>query len=72
MTQTVTAAYGEAQKATNALDELISEGFPREKLYHDKQTHQIKVIVPDNTRPEAEAILRRHAPDEVWSRPYES
>ncbi|MGM0702942.1 MAG: hypothetical protein ACQEUG_11160 [Pseudomonadota bacterium] len=72
MTQTVTAAYGEAQKAINAFDELVSEGFPREKLYHDEETHQIKVIVPDNTKPEAEVILRRHEPDDVWSRPYES
>ena len=71
MTQTVTAAYGEALKATNALDELISEGFPREKLFHDTQTQQVKVIVPDSTRPEAEAILRRHEPDDIWSRPYE-
>ncbi len=32
MTQTVTAAYGSADKAVNAYDELVSEGYPREKL----------------------------------------
>ncbi|TFH88522.1 hypothetical protein EQG41_01415 [Billgrantia azerbaijanica] len=72
MTQTVTAAFGEAQKAANAFDELVAEGYPREQLYHDRETHQIKVIVPDETRPEAEGILRRHEPDELWSRPYET
>ncbi|MDI5935759.1 MULTISPECIES: hypothetical protein [Halomonas] len=71
MTQTVTAAYGSAMKATNAYDELVSEGFPREKLYLDKETNQVKVIIPDTSKPEAEEILRRHGPDEFWSRPFE-
>ncbi|WP_163557986.1 hypothetical protein [Halomonas sp. NO4] len=71
MTLTITAAYGEDDKAINAYDELISEGLPREKLFHDKQARQVKVIVPDSAKPEIEAILQRHEPDEIWSRPYE-
>ncbi|SEL13766.1 hypothetical protein [Halomonas daqiaonensis] len=71
MTQTVTAAYGSNDKAVNAFDELVSEGFPREKLYLDKETNEVKVIVPDNTQPEAETILRRHEPDDVSSQPFE-
>ncbi|QTF93478.1 hypothetical protein [Halomonas sp. BM-2019] len=71
MTQTVTAAYGSADKAINAYDELIAEGFPREKLYFDKETNQIKVIIPDTVRPEAEEILKRHEPNEVWARPFQ-
>ncbi|MCH4564541.1 MULTISPECIES: hypothetical protein [Halomonas] len=71
MTQTVTAAYGSSMKATNAYDELVSEGFPREKLFLDKETNQVKVIIPDASKPEAEEILRRHEPSEVWARPFE-
>jgi hypothetical protein len=71
MTQTVTAAYGSIDKANNAFDELVSEGFPREKLYLDKETNQVKVIIPDTVRPEAEEILNRHEPSEVWARPFE-
>ena len=71
MTQTVTASYSSTDKAHNAFDELVAEGFPREKLYFDKETSQVKVIIPDTSQPEAEEILRRHEPDEVWARPYE-
>lgn len=72
MTQTVTAAYGSIDNAANAFDELVSEGFPREKLFLDKDTKEIKVIVPDTSQPEAEEILNRHGPEEVWARPYEA
>ncbi|MGR2738080.1 hypothetical protein ACUY1T_06470 [Billgrantia sp. Q4P2] len=72
MTLTVTATYHDLMKATNAYDELISEGFPREKLYFDKEAHQIKVIVPDTSKDGAEKILGRHQPDDLWARPYET
>lgn len=72
MTLTVTATYHDLMKATNAYDELISNDFPREKLHFDKEAHQIKVIVPDESKPEAEEILRRHQPDDLWARPYET
>ncbi|MBE0488941.1 MAG: hypothetical protein IBX53_07655 [Halomonas sp.] len=72
MTQTVTAAYGNIDMAINAYDELISEGYPREKLYLDRDTHEVKVIVPDTSKPEVEEILGRHGPDEILARPYES
>ncbi|MCE8033216.1 MAG: hypothetical protein LPK20_09145 [Halomonas sp.] len=72
MTQTVTATYHDLMKATNAYDELVSEGFPREKLYFDKEAHQVKVIVPDTAKSGAEQILSRHQPDDLWARPYET
>ncbi|MFG6159230.1 hypothetical protein ACGTNG_10500 [Halomonas sp. 1390] len=72
MTQTVTAAYGSIDKAINAFDELVSEGYPREKLFLDRQTSEVKVIVPETSQPEAEEILNRHGPDDLSSRPYES
>ncbi|WP_299314906.1 hypothetical protein [uncultured Halomonas sp.] len=71
MTQTVTASYGSADKAVNAYDELVSEGYPREKLYFDRDSNEVKVIVPDASRPEIEEILARHEPDEIRARPYE-
>ncbi|MBA2780428.1 hypothetical protein [Billgrantia kenyensis] len=71
MTQTVTAKYQDLMKATNAYDELISEGYPRENLYFDKEEHQVKVIVPDEAKPEAELILNRHQPADLWFRPFE-
>jgi len=72
MTQTITAAYDSIDKAANAFDELVSEGFPREKLFLDKETNKVKVIVPETSRPETEEILNRHEPDEVHARPYEA
>lgn len=72
MTQTVTAAYGSLGKAINAFDELVAEGYPREKLYLDKGTNEVKVIVPDASRPGVEETLKSHEPDEIWARPYET
>ncbi|MGO2133756.1 MAG: hypothetical protein ACTH3D_12835 [Halomonas sp.] len=71
MTRTITAVYSSDGKAVNAYDELVSEGYPREKLYFDKRANEIKVLVPEASRPEVEEILNRHELDKVWSTPYE-
>ncbi|MCP1676827.1 putative urease superfamily metal-dependent hydrolase [Natronocella acetinitrilica] len=71
MSKTVTAAYDNIDKANNALDELISEGFIREEVFLDKSNNQVKVIVPDSVRRRAEDILRRHEPNDLWDRPFE-
>ncbi|MFO8154277.1 hypothetical protein [Thioalkalivibrio sp.] len=71
MTQTVTAAYQELDAARNALDELVADGFDREKVFLDEENLQVKVMVPESVQPSAEEILRRHEPTEVWSRPLE-
>ncbi|GGX89628.1 hypothetical protein GCM10007160_16240 [Litchfieldella qijiaojingensis] len=71
MTQTVSAAYDNIDKAINAFDELVSDGFPRESLFLDKETNQVKVIVPDPVQREAEEILRRHEPERVWAQPFQ-
>ncbi len=71
MTQTMTAAYDDVTKAINAYDELVSDGFAREELFLDRNNRQVKVIAPDAVLREVEEILRRHDPDEVWSRPFE-
>ncbi|RLK46790.1 hypothetical protein DFR31_2497 [Alkalispirillum mobile] len=69
MSQTVTAAYDNEDAARNAVDELISDGFDQEKVFLDKETIQVKVMVPDSGQREAEEILKRHTPKDIWSRP---
>lgn len=65
MSHTVTAAYSSVDAARNAVDELISDGFDREKVFLDPQTNEVKVIVPESIRREAEEILQRHQPKEI-------
>lgn len=71
MTQTITAAYADISAARNAVDELISAGFEHEKVFLDREQCQVKVMVPESAHAEVEEMLRRHAPNEVWSRPVE-
>lgn len=72
MTQTVTASYGERLKARNAFDELVADGFPRESLFLDEESREVKVIIGDEARREVEEVLNRHEPVELWSRPFEA
>ena len=65
MSRTITAAYDSAEKARNAEDDLVSTGFDREKVFFDKETNQIKVIIPDSAEPEVTEILNRHQPREI-------
>lgn len=69
MAQTVTAAYDSEEAARNAVDELISDGYDQEKVFLDKENIQVKVMVPDSGQREAEEILKRHSPKDVWARP---
>ncbi|MCC5810284.1 MAG: hypothetical protein JJU06_07915 [Ectothiorhodospiraceae bacterium] len=70
MALTVTAAYGNLDKAINAFDELVSDGFAREELFLDRESNQVKVIAPETVKREVEEILLRHEPDRIWDRPY--
>lgn len=69
MTVTVTASYSSIGAARNAADELISDGFDREKVFVDEDTMEVKVMVPGTARREAEEILQRHRPREVHAVP---
>jgi hypothetical protein len=69
MTQTVTAVYLNLDAGRNALEDLIADGFDREKLFLDEESLQVKVMVPDAVKANAEEILRRHDPKDLWSRP---
>lgn len=71
MTQTVTATYGNILKAVNAFDELVSEGIDREKLFLDRETYQLKVIIPEDVQRQVESILERHEPEKMWAQPFQ-
>ena len=69
MTQTVTAVYANLDAGRNALEDLVADGFDREKVFLDEENLQVKVMVPDSVQANAEEILRRHDPKDIWSRP---
>ncbi len=65
MPVTVTATYDSADKVRNAEDDLRGTGIPREKIFVDKDAHRIKVLSPDDSKPEIVELLRRHEPTEI-------
>lgn len=69
MTITITAVYESPDHVSNALDDLVSTGIPREKIFTDKDKSEVKVHTPQSSAPEIEEILRRHRPKDVYQRP---
>ncbi len=69
MTETINATYGSIAQAKNAVDDLISTGIPREKVFLDKKALQVKVIAANVSEPEIVEILQRHQPSQVGERP---
>lgn len=67
MVQAVTAVYESVDAAENVIDELVADGFDKEKVFLDRDNRQVKVMTPDSGRREVEEILGRHGPREVWS-----
>lgn len=65
MTKVVTAVYDSAGKARNAENDLIDTGLPREKVFLDKETNEVKVMTPASGEGEVTEILNRHDPTEV-------
>ncbi len=70
MTETINATYGSIAQAKNAVDDLVSTGIPREKVFLDKKALQVKVISANVTEGEIVEILKRHQPSEVSERPW--
>lgn len=68
MARTVTAVYSSVDAGRNALEDLVADGFDREKVFLDEDNRQVKVMVPDAVEANAEEILRRHDPEDLWSR----
>jgi len=62
MIKTLTAAYASNDAARNALDELISDGIDREKMYLDTTRAELKVMIPATIEREITEILARHDP----------
>jgi hypothetical protein len=67
MSKTVTGVFDSIDKARNAKDDLVSTGIPREKVYLDNETNQVKVITPAETEAEILEVLNRHEPTQVTS-----
>lgn len=65
MFKTITATYASKAAVTNVVDELINGGLPREKLYSDDATMQVKVIIPETEASGIMEILNRHEPTEI-------
>jgi len=70
MTKTITAVFDDPGQMTNAFDDLISLGIPRETIFADKQPPVIKVAAPGNAVPEISEVLRRHHPTDVSETPF--
>lgn len=62
MTKTVTGDFATEDAMKNAMDDLVSTGIPREKVFMDTENMQLKVIIPAATEPEVIEILKRHEP----------
>lgn len=67
MTKTVTGTFDSADKAENAMDDLIASGIPQEKVYFDQANSQVKVMIPAATEAEIIEILNRHGPNQLSS-----
>lgn len=62
MNRTVTAIYESEDSVRNVVDELLGIGFPQDKFYTEKGTHQIKVITPKDGESVIVELLQRHHP----------
>ena len=65
MTTTVTGTFDKMSKLTNAYDELVAKGIPREHLLITEQSCELKVKTPDTGVAEITEILRRHEPQSL-------
>jgi hypothetical protein len=65
MTTAVVATYKDAETIWNVKDDLISTGIPTDAIKIDKEHIKIRVMVPDETKPEIVEILNRHEPAEI-------
>ena len=60
MTRTMTGDFADEAAMKNAMDDLISNGIPREEVFMDTQHMQLKVMVPDDMKGGVGEILERH------------
>jgi hypothetical protein len=65
MFTTITATYADKTTIANVVDELINGGLPREKIFSDDATMQVKVTVPETGVLTIKEILDRHEPTDI-------
>lgn len=65
MLETITATYGSKTTVANVVDELVNDGFPREKIYSNDTTMEVKVMVPASGVKGIEELLTRHSPIKI-------
>lgn len=65
MTATVTGVFDSTDQIRNVEEDLRASGIPSEKIHVDEQTMEIKIMIPETTRPEIMEILNRHNPVRV-------
>lgn len=65
MFKTITATYDNKTALANVVDDLINDGLPREKVYSDENTLEVKVIVPTATESGITELLKRHNPTRI-------
>ena len=69
ITETINAVFSSVDKAKNAVDDLLSTGIDREKVFLDEDNVQVKVIAPNVVEREIVEILQRHQPTKVSETP---
>lgn len=62
---TVTGTYDSIDKLRNAEEDLRATGIPSEKIFVYEEAKQIKVMIPETTKPEILELLGRHDPTQV-------
>lgn len=68
MNKILTATFDSVDNLKAAENDLLTAtiaGFPREKIHVDKERNEIKVIIPETTKPEVLRILNDHHPRAV-------
>ena len=65
MFKTITATYASKTTVANVVDELVNDGIPREKIFVDDNTMQVKVMVPETGVSGMKEILNRHEPTSI-------
>lgn len=65
MPKIITGVYDDMGKIRNAVDELVSDGVEREKIYVDEDNKKLLVTVAPETERTVTEILQRHEPTEL-------
>lgn len=65
MLKTVTATFASRTAVTNAVDDLINADIPRENVFSEDNSTQLKVRVPEVGVVGVKEILARHDPTSV-------